>query len=634
MNHPGDARRRRAPPPDNRRAVPRSSLQLVTFSLALAAVTLPEISAHPTLVEHELCGDEAHPTTKRHHGAPVHDGTISFLLSWAAPDGSADPQPDEDQPKRRIPEVRGARYLFSWLFFAIRPWVFFWFFPFFWGPEAFSFIISSILGWLSSSPACTLWRVSSDVHFNARLTQRHPARGPGLSKARHVSSRCNGQTQTPTHRSMRIAECNESTSPCIFTHRNPCLLPRLGFSSPRPSPPPLAAYPVTRTARAQEQNIATAEYKPGGRHVLTVTIPLEGELLLTASAGAFEEFGQHNDGKLNYGRATMCDGKRSNLKGDWSTAMFVWTAPTLAVENGGVKFRITTARGSHAGFRQNDVTLSPNADLPLPGAAAAAPSANYYPPPHGASLNTSTGVGGVVGGEGEPINVKFVIHGWLMAVGWGFFVPAGVWAVRYLRPPDDAPPAKSALVESLRSRWLQLHWMINAAGLSCAAVGLFLSYSAVEDESGGGDDTASAHLSSNHSYYGAGTLLLGMYQPLNAFLRPANTNNNLAGSGAGGSGSGGGKSTPRVRWERVHRVAGVLGLFLSAVAVTSGAEVAEEWGAVKGGPLAYNAYVAWVVLAAVATCVMEAVRWRERRGVEAAWRGTESRSFVELTEDI
>lgn len=75
---------------------------------ALTALTWPKVSdAHPTLIPSSQCGDAAHPTTKHHHAAPVHDGSISFLLSWAAPDGGADPQPDENQPRRSVPQASG-----------------------------------------------------------------------------------------------------------------------------------------------------------------------------------------------------------------------------------------------------------------------------------------------------------------------------------------------------------------------------------------------------------------------------------------------------------------------------------------------------------------------------------------------
>lgn len=341
--------------------------------------------------------------------------------------------------------------------------------------------------------------------------------------------------------------------------------------------------------------------------------------MLTTTAGSFKELGAHNDGRLNYGRATSCEGRRSNLRGDWATALFIWTAPPLNASGAPmqVTFRITTAASSRSPFRQNRATFSSNPFLPLPGAAAsppppvgapASPVSNYYPPPHAASV--------AVGG-GRPINAKFKAHGWLMAIGWGVLIPTGVWAVRYGRPPVDSPPSKSALLESVRSKWFKLHWILNALGLGLATIGFFFSYAAVEDE--GGDD---AHLASDHSYYGAGALLLGLYQPLNAFLRPDNP---LAGEK---------KSVVRGRWEWVHRLAGVAGLLMSVVAVTSGCEAAKEFGAVKGGDAAYKGYVAWLVIVVVATCVMEVVRWRERRWVAAAWAGSQSRNFVELSESI
>jgi|AntAceMinimDraft_1070359.scaffolds.fasta_scaffold06673_3 hypothetical protein len=119
------------------------------------------------------------------------------------------------------------------------------------------------------------------------------------------------------------------------------------------------------------------------------------------------------------------------------------------------------AAGSHGGFRQNEVTLVPNPDLPPPvsaAAAAAAAASSATAPPAAATTNSyppPSAYVGDLGGKvhGRPINVKFVIHGWVMALGWGFFVPAGVWAVRYARAPDDAPPAKNAFVKSLRSQW-------------------------------------------------------------------------------------------------------------------------------------------------------------------------------------
>ena len=95
---------RSTPPPLSRLVT--SSVAPMMMTMMMIMMMLARVAAHPDLVDDDVCGDAAHPTTKRHHPAPVHDGTISFLLSWAAPDGSNEPQPDEDAPMRRIPPVR------------------------------------------------------------------------------------------------------------------------------------------------------------------------------------------------------------------------------------------------------------------------------------------------------------------------------------------------------------------------------------------------------------------------------------------------------------------------------------------------------------------------------------------------
>ena len=61
-------------------------------------------AAHPSLVDHDLCGDAAHPTTKRsRHGAPQVSNEISFTTSWSSANGSGVPQPGENDPERILP---------------------------------------------------------------------------------------------------------------------------------------------------------------------------------------------------------------------------------------------------------------------------------------------------------------------------------------------------------------------------------------------------------------------------------------------------------------------------------------------------------------------------------------------------
>ena len=119
--------------------------------------------------------------------------------------------------------------------------------------------------------------------------------------------------------------------PCTRTHwpRPHCARPRTHW----PDPLGVPTLPA-----------GTAEFQPGARHTLVVSMPGAGEMMLTASAGSIADFGSHNDGKLNYGAAVMCGGLRSNLRGDWNVAYFIWSAPpSTDPPSAAVTFRITTA---------------------------------------------------------------------------------------------------------------------------------------------------------------------------------------------------------------------------------------------------------------------------------------------------
>ena len=87
----------------------------------------------------------------------------------------------------------------------------------------------------------------------------------------------------------------------------------------------------------QARHITTAEYKPGARHTLTVYTPVEGEFILTASAGAFEDFGQRLDGHLGYGLGLgcpdCCGGRRYNVKIHLTENHIIWNAPSNATSS-------------------------------------------------------------------------------------------------------------------------------------------------------------------------------------------------------------------------------------------------------------------------------------------------------------
>ena len=397
------------------------------------------------------------------------------------------------------------------------------------------------------------------------------------------------------------------------------------IAPPRPNIPSGSAPILTALALPpsvsdpQARHITTAEYKPGARHTLTVHTPVAGEFILTASAGAFEDFGQRLDGNLGYGLglgcAGCCGGRRYNVKKHLTDSHIIWNAPADATSTPTVTFKVTAAAGSRDGFRVNSVTFHANPSLPAPGDASSAPPAPshlLFPPPHAAPSSTSPAASDV-------INPKLILHGWIMTIAWGALVPFGVWAARYARAPPDAPPARSATLESIRSGWFRLHWILNTAGLAFAAMGWLLAYLAVDEDMG-----EDAHFGSTHAWFGAATLALGAYQPLNAYLRPPNPSPQELAAG---------KSVPRRRWEWVHRLTGVAALIASVGAVTTGCDRAVLWGATRGGKAGKATYVVWLGAVIWITVFLEFARRRERKATGAD-RATRAQTFVELSEEV
>ena len=139
--------------------------------------------------------------------------------------------------------------------------------------------------------------------------------------------------------------------------------------------------------------IATAEYKPGARHTLTVVNPNVGEMMVTCSHGVFEEFGRRLDGSVNYGLgAARCDGKRYDATFKKPNTRFVWNAPDEAEAMTNVTrvvFKVTTASGRNGAFRNNQATFAANAGLPPPPPGA--PSGLPRPRPAGGSGSTNGG---------------------------------------------------------------------------------------------------------------------------------------------------------------------------------------------------------------------------------------------------
>ena len=355
--------------------------------------------------------------------------------------------------------------------------------------------------------------------------------------------------------------------------------------------------------------IATAEYKPGARHTLTVVNPNVGEMMVTCSHGRFEEFGRRLDGSVRYGRgAARCDGKRYDATFKKPNTRFVWNAPNVTTHV--VTFKVTTASGRDGAFRNNQAVFAANAGLPPPKPGA--PSATPAP---GARDEANAAHESLVSKK-SVVSAGVAAHGWFMTLAWGVLVPLGVWSARYGKTPpgvsgdaayagsESAPAilrARAWLRAYASERWFETHRACTSLGLGLAFLGLMIQYAEVE-HGGGGE-----HFVSAHSALGAATLVLGVAQPLGAYFRPDAPTPAARAAGVG-------TSRARLAWETAHRLAGAAAFVCSAFAIVSGVERAKVWGASDvRARRAYDAYVGWMVAVFLATAVLEIGRARERR---------------------
>jgi len=121
-------------------------------------------------------------------------------------------------------------------------------------------------------------------------------------------------------------------------------------------------------------------------------------------------------------------------------------------------------------------------------------------------------------------------HGVMMLCGWGVLLPAGVLGARFLRHWDPF--------------WYRLHRNTQIVGVTIATVGLIIALTQlgpIETSSGGA-----------HAILGLVVSAIGLFQPLNGFLRPHK----------GGA--------HRHLWEVVHKWGGRLALILAAPTIIMG----------------------------------------------------------------
>jgi len=187
--------------------------------------------------------------------------------------------------------------------------------------------------------------------------------------------------------------------------------------------------------------------------------------------------------------------------------------------------------------------------------------------------------------KSEKMDTKLAVHGWMMYLAWGVMVPFGIGAARY--------------TNGFKFSWLKLHMGLMYGAVAAMLVGL--AFAVAEEWKDG------RHFKGTHSRIGIAVIVLGVFNPLNALLRPP-------------KGQDASESQPapsglftmlskivddrRRQWELLHRVVALLGVVLAIAALFTGLGALERHGLDATEDFTI-ALVAWLVFCVLVFVLME-----------------------------
>lgn len=213
----------------------------------------------------------------------------------------------------------------------------------------------------------------------------------------------------------------------------------------------------------------------------------------------------------------------------------------------------TLARGFHAGMNATIVTPSDGINPAVISVSSVEPSTPNSPVCVEPAIPTSiiTTVGGV------DFSKTARIHGALMLIGWGFLLPSGVLVAKFFR----------ILPNGL---WFKIHRAVQSLGLVCTIAGFIIALVNFDVFSSGGG------ISFIHGCLGATTMTLGLFQPLNAFIRPHPNQ------------EGQEPNKLRTIWEIVHKSSGYGACLLAVCTIGIGTTLLPDVGDQRSYQMAYG----------------------------------------------
>ncbi|KAL4560262.1 hypothetical protein LXL04_032412 [Taraxacum kok-saghyz] len=135
----------------------------------------------------------------------------------------------------------------------------------------------------------------------------------------------------------------------------------------------------------------------------------------------------------------------------------------------------------------------------------------------------------------EELKPVLAVHGFMMFLAWGMFLPGGVLAARYMKHVNG-------------DFWFKIHVYSQCSGLTIAFLGLLFAVA----------ELRGLRFDSLHVKFGMLTLFFGCIQPINAYLRPKKAPDGEV------------PLPRRIVWEYIHAYSGRLGVCFGIIAIITG----------------------------------------------------------------
>lgn len=186
----------------------------------------------------------------------------------------------------------------------------------------------------------------------------------------------------------------------------------------------------------------------------------------------------------------------------------------------------------------------------------------------------------VITDSGSNFEKKARAHGALMLIGWGWLLPSGVIIAKFFRHRPNA-------------LWYQIHRACQTIGLLCSIAGFIIAIRNFDVFGAKGEITF------QHGVMGATTMALGLFQPINALLRPHPNEE--------------GQETNifRTIWEILHKGIGYGTLLLAVATIGVGTTLLPQETDQRAYQMAYGIGIGFCLLSLTAFGVYDASVWQE-----------------------